>query len=72
MSNQLAQLPLDVLVLSDAPITAQVSQLPVDVLVLSDVPIHAQLSQVAVEVLRSATPEVLVTERVQIMMVLPV
>lgn len=50
---------------------SQLSQLPVEVLVLSSAPIPAQLSQVAIEVLRSATPEILVTERVQIVIVLP-
>ena len=50
---------------------SQVSQLPVEVLVLPTVPVPAQLSQLAIEVLRSATPEVLVTETVQILIVLP-
>jgi hypothetical protein len=50
----------------------QLSQLPVEVLILSDVPITAQLSQLPVEVLHSATPEVIVAERVEFFIWMPV
>jgi hypothetical protein len=32
MANQLSQIPVEVLILSDAPITARLSQLPLEVL----------------------------------------
>lgn len=51
MSNRLSQLAVEVLVLSDTPVTFRVSQLPVEVGVLSDVPVTFRLSQLAVEVL---------------------
>jgi hypothetical protein len=50
----------------------QVSQLPVEVLVLSNVPIPAQISQLPLEVLHSATPEVIVSERVELFLWMPV
>jgi hypothetical protein len=72
MSNQLSQLPLEVLVVSDVPISARLSQVPLEVLVLSNVPIPAQISQLPLEILHSATPEILVSERVELFVWMPV
>ena len=51
MSNRISQLPLEVLVLSDAAVSMRVSQVPLEILVVTTDPITLKLSQVAVEVL---------------------
>jgi hypothetical protein len=51
MANQLSQLPVEVLVLSGAPITVQLSQLPMEVLMGSAGITPVQVSQLPVEVL---------------------
>ena len=59
MSNQLSQLPLDVLILSDVPIPARLSQLPLEVLRSSTPEVTAaQLSQLPLEVLILASAAV--------------
>jgi hypothetical protein len=50
----------------------QLSQIPIEVLILSDAPIAVRLSQLPVEVLHSATPEVMVSERVEFFVWMPV
>jgi len=50
MSNRLSQLPAEVAVLADTPVTFRVSQVPVEVAVQSDVPVSFRVSQVVVEV----------------------
>lgn len=50
MSNRISQLPLEVVIQSDAPIQLRVSQLPLEVAVLSNAPIPARVSQLPIEV----------------------
>jgi hypothetical protein len=53
--SRISQLPVEVLVLSDAPIHLRLSQLPIEILILSDAPVPVQLSQLPVEVLIDTT-----------------
>jgi hypothetical protein len=50
----------------------QLSQIPIEVLILSDAPVPARLSQLPLEVLHSSTPEVIVSERVELFLWMPV
>lgn len=72
MSNRLSQLPLEILILPDTPISLRLSQLPLEALVLSDVPISLRLSQLPIEVLidTSIIPPT-VDEKVQFIVVMP-
>ena len=59
MSNQLSQLPVEVLIQPSTPVDLQVSQLPVEALRTFDVATVAlQMSQLPIEVLHSAEAEV--------------
>jgi len=68
VSNRISQLPVEVLIKSDAPILARLSQLPLEILVDPTVipPAFARISQLSIEIL---VLEITFTEQTQFFIV---
>jgi hypothetical protein len=69
--GRISQLPLETLILSNAPISTNISQLPLETLILSDAPIQLRVSQLPIEVLidPSIIPIPPTTETVQFVII---